>query len=639
VNWLSEHTHDLGSSIDMFKFSIDFMPMLVIRLIHQGDSHVIVATNIAETSLTIPNVGFVFNLGKQEMVCSHLYRRCPLRAHPAQEFVFCNQESQFQLEFLNIPSLLGGWSQKEFDSELGCEHLVLRVNSHANALQRRGRTGRTCPGVCLHLYHPQIDPANLDASCFVQRPTAQPAAAPGAAVVALVGAAAADAEPNGGADHEPHVPHTAHLPPRPLATFLQRQDPSQLCLFEIRVPPRRQSKGDLMLAFDLPALRRLSISSVLLFLAKCQALIPATANARPIAHPLSNVFHLLLSCIDAPKMSSCHVECFDLVDLGALVPGLAAQALSITRESLLESDVLLSEFNHLSISPLGHLVLALPFQPRYAYSIALGNAIEPRVLAHAGAALGHADEYDRKEDADEAPILRSAFSPTLLSLMMALFSSDPSFLSERPGNLPSRIAVELSAQDPLLSDVLLHCVVFQLYLAELGARLSNHTPLSADDDAELNRFCESYGALGESNLAAAGARLVECASLIPLHLLCESARLQIRRLLFVLPILLARQPLRDEYPEEMPVELQSQHAFQPHLDAFLDSISLSTVQRTDLCRLVLLKSQFPSLLRLNVKRGVPYGVCILYLFPCISGFISTSISIQLRLIGFSFDFQ
>ncbi|QQP39303.1 Uncharacterized protein FKW44_020140, partial [Caligus rogercresseyi] len=75
---------------------------------NKDEQRVILSTNIAETSLTLPGIRFVIDSGRQK------------------EFVF--------------------------DLERNVGSLSLASISKSSALQRMGRAGRTCPGVCYRLY-------------------------------------------------------------------------------------------------------------------------------------------------------------------------------------------------------------------------------------------------------------------------------------------------------------------------------------------------------------------------------------------------------------------------------------------------------------------------------------------------------
>ena len=87
-----------------------------------GVRRMIVATNIAETSLTIPGVSVVIDAGYSKVKC--------------------------------------------FDASCGMDALLMVPESQANALQRAGRAGRTRPGVCVRLFsehalHTQMMPESV----------------------------------------------------------------------------------------------------------------------------------------------------------------------------------------------------------------------------------------------------------------------------------------------------------------------------------------------------------------------------------------------------------------------------------------------------------------------------------------------
>ena len=74
----------------------------------KGSRKIVLATNIAETSLTIDNIVFVIDCGFSKQTC--------------------------------------------FDHRMGMESLVVTPISKASANQRAGRAGRVKPGKCFRLY-------------------------------------------------------------------------------------------------------------------------------------------------------------------------------------------------------------------------------------------------------------------------------------------------------------------------------------------------------------------------------------------------------------------------------------------------------------------------------------------------------
>jgi hypothetical protein len=237
-----------------------------------GSNAVIVATHIAESSLTLANVGYVVHLGQRAL--------------------------------------------KEYDASLGAEHLIHRWLSHASVKQRRGRTGRTNPGFCLHLFHPQMYSVPWEVP----------------------------------------VNGTAHL------TLSNQQCARATVLLNEHGTPLKLSG---ITAYDAPALRRTSISTVLLFLAQCRHLIPAVDF--PL-HPLRDMIRLLLSCIDPPAMAECRTACLELCELGALDVAAGSPQLSET--------TLLAEFHQLLCLPLGELMLQLPLPPRFSFQVSMALCLE-----------------------------------------------------------------------------------------------------------------------------------------------------------------------------------------------------------------------------------------------------------------------
>lgn len=80
----------------------------------------IISTNIAETSITIPNVRYVIDSGKVRAVC----------------------DTDLQSKELSEPSLANSAMLQLHECYI----------AQANARQRAGRAGRTGPGVCYRLY-------------------------------------------------------------------------------------------------------------------------------------------------------------------------------------------------------------------------------------------------------------------------------------------------------------------------------------------------------------------------------------------------------------------------------------------------------------------------------------------------------
>ncbi|XP_071163439.1 putative ATP-dependent RNA helicase DHX57 isoform X5 [Mytilus edulis] len=74
----------------------------------EGVTKIVIATNIAETSITIDDIGFVIDVGKMK--------------------------------------------EKRYDPSRGMESLDTAWVSRANAIQRKGRAGRVTHGVCFHLF-------------------------------------------------------------------------------------------------------------------------------------------------------------------------------------------------------------------------------------------------------------------------------------------------------------------------------------------------------------------------------------------------------------------------------------------------------------------------------------------------------
>lgn len=92
----------------------------------EGSRLVVVATNVAETSLTIPNIRYVIDCG---------------RAKEVRSWFGCLSVGQSHL----LP-------QRRYDLDNGIQAFQVSWISKASATQRAGRAGRTGPGHCYRLY-------------------------------------------------------------------------------------------------------------------------------------------------------------------------------------------------------------------------------------------------------------------------------------------------------------------------------------------------------------------------------------------------------------------------------------------------------------------------------------------------------
>lgn len=95
----------------------------------EGSRLVVVATNVAETSLTIPGIRYVVDCGRAKEVCHSRSLRCG----PASD------TSSARL-------------QRRYDPASGVQSFTVSWISKASASQRAGRAGRTGPGHCYRLY-------------------------------------------------------------------------------------------------------------------------------------------------------------------------------------------------------------------------------------------------------------------------------------------------------------------------------------------------------------------------------------------------------------------------------------------------------------------------------------------------------
>ena len=95
-------------------------------------------------------------------------------------------------------------------------------------------------------------------------------------------------------------------------------------------------------------------------------------------------------------MNSCSIACSDLLDLGALrscsplvisTDGRIASttpsaAIVVVEAKAVETSPVLANFDTLAPTPLGILISNLPFEPRFAFSIALGLVLEESTEVH-----------------------------------------------------------------------------------------------------------------------------------------------------------------------------------------------------------------------------------------------------------------
>lgn len=98
-----------------------------------GVRKIVLATNIAETSLTISDVCFVVDSGKLKV-------RAPRAASPQD----CWEVA--------ADARWGGLQERRYDASRSMSLLVEDWISRANALQRKGRAGRVRAGKCFALY-------------------------------------------------------------------------------------------------------------------------------------------------------------------------------------------------------------------------------------------------------------------------------------------------------------------------------------------------------------------------------------------------------------------------------------------------------------------------------------------------------
>jgi ATP-dependent RNA helicase DHX37/DHR1 len=101
----------------------------------EGTRLVVVATNVAETSLTIPGIKYVVDCGRAKEV------RLSLRYHSYLSIGPFNAQAPLLLPL-----------QRHYDAKSGVQSFQISWISKASAAQRAGRAGRTGPGHCYRLY-------------------------------------------------------------------------------------------------------------------------------------------------------------------------------------------------------------------------------------------------------------------------------------------------------------------------------------------------------------------------------------------------------------------------------------------------------------------------------------------------------
>jgi ATP-dependent RNA helicase DHX37/DHR1 len=98
----------------------------------------VVATNVAETSLTIPGIRYVVDCGRAKQVRNANY----IESGPPV--------------FITFP-------KREYDSQNGIQTFKIAWIPKASAAQRAGRAGRTGPGHCYRLYSSAVFENNFEA--------------------------------------------------------------------------------------------------------------------------------------------------------------------------------------------------------------------------------------------------------------------------------------------------------------------------------------------------------------------------------------------------------------------------------------------------------------------------------------------
>ncbi|XP_030798598.1 probable ATP-dependent RNA helicase DHX34 isoform X3 [Rhinopithecus roxellana] len=134
-------------------------PITVFDVAPPGVRKCILSTNIAETSVTIDGIRFVVDsdfgfpeLGCWKMTCGTVDQWQHLNFSHASQACFC--PGAFALTVLSAESCLSPGKVKEmsYDPQAKLQRLQEFWISQASAEQRKGRAGRTGPGVCFRLY-------------------------------------------------------------------------------------------------------------------------------------------------------------------------------------------------------------------------------------------------------------------------------------------------------------------------------------------------------------------------------------------------------------------------------------------------------------------------------------------------------
>ncbi|KAG5468370.1 hypothetical protein LSCM1_02350 [Leishmania martiniquensis] len=108
-----------------------------------GKIKIILSTNIAESGVTIDDVGVVIDTGRMKQRAHATRERAFLKKSDPRGYDSCRvQDTQVAAPSPSVPeSAQGTYS-----------HLLNIYSSRANCVQRRGRVGRTRPGLCIRLF-------------------------------------------------------------------------------------------------------------------------------------------------------------------------------------------------------------------------------------------------------------------------------------------------------------------------------------------------------------------------------------------------------------------------------------------------------------------------------------------------------